>query len=68
MPPKRLQSTNLRLSEFEKEQIREKVETWGESESDIIRACLAIGLPSLEACPLLRRIRLEDNEDFKEKL
>ena len=66
MPPKRLQSTNLRLADYEKEKIRKMVDDWGESESDIIRACLAIGLPVLESCPLLRRLRLEDNKDFEE--
>lgn len=45
MPPKRDNSTTLRLSEEEKEQIRRVSFEIGESESDIIRACIAIGLP-----------------------
>ena len=64
MPPKRDNSTTLRLSEEEKEQIRRVSFEIGESESDIIRACIAIGLPALQKCALLRRVRLEDNTDF----
>lgn len=65
MPPKRDNSTSLRLSEEEKEQIRRVSFEIGESESDIIRAaCIAIALPALQKCVLLRRVRLEDNTDF----
>lgn len=64
MPPKRDQTATLRLSEEEKEQIRRAAFELGESESDIIRACIAISLPALQKCQLLRRVRLEDNADF----
>ena len=65
MPPKREQSTTLRLSEEEKEKIRRIAFEIGESESDIIRTCIAIGLPALQKCPFLLRVRLEDNIDFR---
>ncbi len=60
MPPKRESSTTLRLSEEEKEMIRRVSYELGECESDVIRACIAIGLPVLQKCALLRRVRLED--------
>lgn len=66
MPPKRDQTTTLRLSEEEKEKIRRFSYELGENESDIIRACIAIGLPALEKVPFLRRLRLEDNEEFRD--
>lgn len=67
MPPKREQNLNIRLSEYEKEQIRQISCNLGENESDIIRMCIAIAVPILEAVPYVRRVRLEDNEKFKEK-
>lgn len=66
MPPKRDQTATLRLSEEEKEQIRRAAFELGESESDIIRACIAISLPALQKVPFLRRLRLEDNEEFRD--
>lgn len=66
MPPKRETGINVKVSEFEKEQIRKACTLLGENESDIVRACIALALPIIQNVEYASRVRLEDNIFFKE--
>lgn len=61
MPPKRESSLTLRLSEEEDLRLRKFAAAWDMEVSEVVRACLAIGLPVLDDVKYVRRVRLEDN-------
>lgn len=65
MPPKREQSVTIRLSSEEDLTLRRLAESWGMEVSDVIRACMAVGLPVLSDVDFVRRVRLEDNRFMK---
>lgn len=62
---KRELSSTFRLSEEEKRELSRISFELGMSETEIFRACIAIGLPVLEKVKFTRRLLLEDNENFK---
>lgn len=65
MPPKRENSLTLRLTEEEDLRLRKLANSWDMEVSEVVRACLAIGLPVLADVGYVRRVRLEDNRQMR---
>ena len=61
---KRDTSFTVKVSEQELLEIRKAATEMDMDVSEMVRACIAIALPSLQKVSLLRRIRLDDNENF----
>lgn len=65
MPPKREQSITIRFSDEEAFTLRSRAGEWDMEVSEVIRACIALGLPVLTDVEFVRRVRLEDNQRVK---
>jgi hypothetical protein len=59
--PKRERSITIRLSDHEAATLSRLVGELGMESSEILRVCLALGIPILKSVPFARRIVLEDN-------
>lgn len=62
--PKREQSVTIKVSELEQAVIRQAAVDMDMDVSELLRACVAIALPTLQAVPFARRIKLDDSKAF----
>lgn len=62
--PKRELSLTVKVSELEQAVIRQAAVDMDMDVSELLRACVAIALPTLQSVPFLRRIRLDDSRPF----
>lgn len=60
MPPKREAQTGVKLTDDEQIILRRLAEDWGLTLSELVRRCIAVGLPVLHDVPFMRRVQLED--------
>lgn len=67
MAPKRESSVTVRLSDAEYAQLYRYAADWEMEVTEILRACLSLGLPVLERVEFARRIRLEDNKAMRRR-
>lgn len=60
MPPKRETPSGIKFSADEALVLRCIAAEWDITVSDLVRKCIAVGLPLLKDVPFARRIQLED--------
>ena len=65
MGDKREQSLTVKLSEYELFTVKRYADDLDMEVSELVRACICIGLPVLAHVPFVRRIRLEDNKTMQ---
>lgn len=65
MPPKRENPLTVRFTAEEFLLLRQYATAWDMEASEVVRACLAVGLPVLADVPYVRRVRLEDNRHMR---
>ncbi len=63
--PKRDSIISVKFTDNESMTLRKLSYEMDMDVSELIRACIAIGLPAIQHVEFVRRVRLEDNKSFK---
>ena len=61
------QRISAAVTDFQKLQVRRAAELMGTDEAGLVKQCIAIALPQLLHVSYLQRVRLDDNDFFKQE-